>query len=144
MIRDSKSSHAYAKTADLLRQLAQPLQDRFAVVVRKNEPDPVIAVTWPSPMPQVACVFWLRPGAAQAPLDAFAAMLSQSKLFAKVVRMEVTAGQSVLEFCNPLIPGTGEVALCVGPRWFVVSNSGPLIKDLLLGGKRAFQKVSKC
>ena len=91
-----------------------------------------------SPMPQVAWVFWLRPGS-EAMLEELILMLRNSPgnfHIKKVWHLTVPyAGGAlpdrVTEFCNPQIPGTGEFAMMVFRGFFVFSNSGPLIKDII-------------
>jgi hypothetical protein len=39
--------------------------------------------------------------------------------------------EPVTEFCHPQLPGTGEIAMIVFNDFFALSNSGPLIKDIL-------------
>ncbi len=56
--------------------------------------------------------------------------------FQNVWHLPVSFGNSrlqepVTEFTNPLIPGTGELAMIVFGDFFVLSNSGPLVRDIL-------------
>ena len=91
-----------------------------------------------SPIPQVAWVFWLRPNA-QPILEEFAQMLRTyhgNFHFKKQWKLPVPFGNTQLadkvsEFTNPQIPGTGELALIVFRDFFVLSNSGPLIQDIV-------------
>ena len=132
---------------DLIEQLRVAFQPRTGFVFRRNTPDLsrdketgelLVPVAAKSPMPQVAWVFWLRPGAAGV-VEALAKMLRDyytSFGFRKVFYLSVPyAGGSfpekVSEFTNPQIPATGEVAMITFGEFFIVSNSGPLIRDIL-------------
>jgi hypothetical protein len=98
-----------------------------------------VPVTAKSPMPQVAWVFWLKPGRATL-VESLVTMLSsyqKSFGFQDVYHLRVPFGGSTLpepvtEFTNPQIPATGEIAMLVFREFFVVSNSGPLIRDIVL------------
>jgi hypothetical protein len=129
-----RGTHVYADTAALLNEIAPVLDDRVAVVVRRQQPDPSIMVMWPRPIPEVACMFWLRPTAGE-PLDRFVTMLRKFPFFTHVYRLDVTDSQGIMEFCNPFLPGTGELATYQDVSWFVIANSGPLVKDLILAPK---------
>ena len=66
-----------------------------------------------------------------------AAQLPPSFGFQKVYELQVPFGdikfpEPVNEFTNPQIPATGEIAMLVVRDFFVVSNSGPLVKDIVL------------
>ncbi|MCK5941949.1 MAG: hypothetical protein KAI24_08285, partial [Planctomycetes bacterium] len=132
---------------DLIERLRIAFQPRAGFVFRRNEPDLsrdketgelLVPVAAKSPMPQVAWVFWLRPGGARL-VDALSKMLRDyytSFGFRKVYYLSVPyAGghfrEKVSEFTNPQIPATGEIAMITFGEFFVVSNSGPLIKDIL-------------
>jgi hypothetical protein len=132
----------YANSPDLLRQVAAPLLDRVAVVVRQNTRDTEIAVNDPMPLPQLACVFWLRPDAQTATLELLVDTLRAAGWFQTVYHLKVDDKTAITEFCNPKIPGTGELALHIGPQWFLVANSGPLLKGLVSdrGQRGAFLK----
>jgi hypothetical protein len=98
----------------------------------------MVPVTARSPMPQVAWVFWLREGS-DAMVEQFVTMMRtyySTFGFRKVWHLKVPYGggtltEPVTEFTNPQIPATGEVAMIVFRDFFVVSNSGLLIKDIL-------------
>jgi hypothetical protein len=98
----------------------------------------MVPVAARSPMPQFAWVFWLRPGGAKIVED-FVLMLRnvyQTFGIKRVWHLSIPFGDSVLaekvtEFCNPQIPATGEFAMMVFRDFFVVSNSGLLIKSIL-------------
>lgn len=138
-----------ADARDLIDKLELSLLPRMGFVFRKNVPDtsknekgelyvPVIAR---SPLPQVAWVFWLRQdvrvGAeGRSPAEDVVEMLrkygSAVFKFANVYNLPVNGlPEPVWEFTNPQIPGTGEIATIVFREFLVLSNSGPLIRDIL-------------
>jgi len=132
---------------DLIEKMKPAFLPRTGFVFRKNEPDPsrdtngelMVPVAAKSPMPQVAWVFWLRPGTGQDIAAALVATLKnyyQTFGFRRVWHLTVPFGadklpEPVTEFTRPSIPGTGEIAMIVFSDFFVVSNSGPLIRDIL-------------
>ncbi len=160
-----------ADARDLIDKLKLALLPRMGFVFRKNVPDmsrndkgelyvPVVAR---APLPQIAWVFWLRQdvrsGAeGRSPADDLVEMLrkygSPVFKFANVYNLPVDGlPEPVWEFTNPQIPGTGEVATIVFRDFLVLSNSGPLIKDILrtrygFGGLRSivedpqYQRIS--
>jgi hypothetical protein len=84
------------------------------------------------PVPEVAMVFWRKPGAAAAPLDRLVKTMRLCGLASRIFMLQsLQDGGTAIEFCNPQIPSTGEIAVDVGPGLFVISNSGPLIRDLI-------------
>ena len=131
---------------DLIEKLRLAFQPRTGFVFRRNLPDmslnkkgeiavPVVAK---SPMPQVAWVFWLKPGRVQLVESLVTMLNSYSKSFGfnQVYHLPVPFGNSYLpepvtEFTNPQIPATGEIAMIVFRDFFIVSNSGPLIRDIV-------------
>lgn len=131
---------------DLIGRLQLALLPRTGFVFRKNEPDMsrdengrlMVPVTAKSPVPQVAWVFWLQPRA-QPLLEELVTMLRtnyQTFRFQNVWHLPVRFGnqrlqEPVTEFTQPLIPGTGELAMIVFNDFFVLSNSGPLVRDIL-------------
>lgn len=151
-------------TRDLIERIKLSLLPRTGFVFRKNVPDLsrdektgnlMIPVSALSPTPQFAWVFWVRDGGAPL-LDDVVNMLST---YAKTVfgfknvyhlDMSLSGGGSgkhwVTEFANPWIPGTGEIATLVFRDFFVLSNSGPLIKDMFraryqVGGARSIMEL---
>jgi hypothetical protein len=131
---------------DLINRLKVAFLTRTGFVFRKNEPDMsrdekgelMVPVVNRSPVPQVAWVFWLRPGG-QALVEELVKMLQGAWTtfgFSKVWHLRVPFGnghllEPVTEFVTPAVPGTGEIAMIVFRDFFVLSNSGPLIRDLL-------------
>lgn len=131
---------------DLIERLKVAFLPRTGFVFRRNLPDLdrdkdgklKVPVTALSPMPQVAWVFWLRPGSAPM-IEEFVKTLRQgfqSLGFVGVWNLKVTHGSStfpepVSEFTNPQIPATGTVAMIVFREFFVVSNSGPFVQDIV-------------
>jgi hypothetical protein len=133
---------------DLVDRLRLAFKPRTGFVFRRNIPDTsrdketgelMIPVTAKSPMPQVAWVFWLRPNGAPL-VESLVSMLSnyhKSFGFQRVWHLPVPFGdrkldEPVTEFTNPQIPATGTIAMLVFRQFFIVSNSGPLIRDILL------------
>lgn len=131
-----------ADSTELIEKLSIAFLPRAGFVFRRNVPDksinPETKQQWipdpiPSPMPQIAWIFWLRPGQ-RAIAEDFVDMLSRhasvfrfSPLHLKVDGLP----EPVTEFVNPQIPGTGELAMIVFNDFMVMSNSGPLVKDIL-------------
>lgn len=140
-------------TEDLIERLKPAFLQRTGFVFRRNKPDMsrdpatgelYVPVSARSPMPQVAWVFWLRPGTNKLLEDFSTTMLDQYGNFGfrKAWKLPVPFGNTklpepVVEFCNPMIPATGEIAMIVFSDFFVISNSGPLIKDILRTRYRA-------
>ena len=129
-------------TRGLIDRLKLAFQPRTGFVFRRNVPDLskddegqlMIPVTAKSPVPQVAWVFWLRPGASQV-IENFIAMLKKYSSvfrFRQIYHLPIeNLAEPVTEFTNPQIAGTGEIATIVIRNFFVLSNSGPLVKDIL-------------
>ncbi|MCR9246493.1 MAG: hypothetical protein NXI31_15785 [bacterium] len=132
---------------DLIERLRIAFLPRAGFVFRHNTPDMSrdkdtgqlnVPVARRSPVPQVAWVFWLRPGTAKL-LDDLILMIRNNPGNFHVrkvwhLRVKFSGGmlkEPVTEFCNPQIPGTGEIAMMVLRDFFVISNSGPLIKDIV-------------
>lgn len=147
MRRSTLQNQALGGMEDLIDRIKIALLPRTGFVFRRNQPDNardpdtgelMVPVTARSPMPQVAWVFWLREGSSKI-LEDLVLMLRndyQTFGFRKVWHLKVpfAGGQlpePVTEFCNPAIPATGEIAMIVFSDFFVVSNSGVLIKDIL-------------
>ena len=146
MRRSTLGGTALTGMDDLIDRIKVAFLPRTGFVFRRNQPDLqrddqgelMVPVAVPSPTPQVAWVFWLRPGSGSV-ADELVAMLRNSPTefgFRKVWHLKVpfAGGQlpePVTEFCNAKIPGTGEIAMIVFRDFFVMSNSGLLIKDIL-------------
>ncbi|MCA8976031.1 MAG: hypothetical protein KDC98_15015 [Planctomycetes bacterium] len=131
---------------DLIQRLQIALLPRAGFVFRRNVEDLsrdddgnlMVPVARKSPMPQVAWVFWIRPGSNGILDDLISMVMNNSGSFHinKVWHFKVpfpggTLPEPVTEFCNPQIPATGEVAMMVFRQFFMVSNSGALIKDIM-------------
>jgi hypothetical protein len=131
---------------DLIKRLSLAFRPRTGFVFRRNIPDLTknekgeldIPVAAKSPMPQVAWVFWLHPRGVPLANDLVKMLREnhQSFGFRKVWHLKVPfAGRHlpdpVTEFTNPQIPGTGQIAMLVLREFFCVSNSGPLIQDIV-------------
>lgn len=133
-------------TRELIERLRPAFLPRTGFVFRQNDPidereadgSLKIPVAARSPVPQIAWVFWLQPGGKPL-VDEFVAMLrtyAGTFGFRKQWLLSIPfAGgklpEPVNEFTNPQIPGTGELAVIVFREFFVLSNSGPLISDIL-------------
>lgn len=147
MRRSTLQSQALTGMDDLIDRIKVAFLPRTGFVFRRNQPDNsrdpatgelMVPVTARSPMPQVAWVFWLRPGSGQIIEDLVMMLRNNygSFAFKKVWHLKIPFAGGVLnepvtEFCNPQIPATGEIAMIVFRDFFVVSNSGMLIKDIL-------------
>lgn len=147
MRRATLQGQALTGTDDLIDKIKVAFLPRTGFVFRRNQPDTsrdketgelLVPVTARSPMPQVAWVFWLRPGSSQIIEDLVLMLRNNYSSFGfkKVWHLKIPfAGgmlnEPVTEFCNPQIPATGEIAMIVFRDFFVVSNSGPMIKDIL-------------
>jgi hypothetical protein len=134
-------------TRELIDKLSVAFLPRTGFVFRRNVPDLdrdesgelKVPVTARSPMPQVAWVFWLRPGGGTRLVEEFVTMLRthfQTFGFRKVWHLKVPHASGVFtepvsEFTSPHIPATGAIAMIVFADFFVVSNSGPFIRDIL-------------
>jgi hypothetical protein len=133
-------------TRELIDTLKVAFLPRTGFVFRRNVPDTdrdekgelKVPVAAASPIPQVAWVFWLRPGSAPL-VEEFVTMLRthfQTFGFRKVWHLKVPHANGVFaepvsEFTNPLIPATGAIAMIVFADFFVIANSGPFIRDIL-------------
>lgn len=138
-----------ADARDLIDKLKLSLLPRMGFVFRKNVPDTAknekgelyVPVVARAPIPQIAWVFWLRQdirvGAeGRTPAEDVVEMLrkygSAVFKFANIYNLPVGGlPEPVWEFTNPQIPGTGEIATIVFREFLVLSNSGPLIRDIL-------------
>lgn len=128
----------YQNVSQLIDSLRPALQPRIGFVFhRKREIGGGIETFDPSPAPHVAWVFWIDPRL-RKPLEdlyAFMTQYSSSLGFDKAYDLAIMGGgggDAAREFVNPNIPGTGEIALLLYGNFFVVSNSGPLIRDMAL------------
>jgi hypothetical protein len=120
--------------SDLIERLTPAFLPRAGFVFRRNVRDTEIKVADLSPMPQVAWVFWIKDGSTKL-LEDFVEMLLRNAAafkFHPVYNLPIKPlPDNVVELCNPQIPATGEIAMIVFREFFVVSNSGPLIKEIL-------------
>jgi hypothetical protein len=133
----------YQGMRDLIERIDLALLPRTGFVFSKNIPDPQIPVVAISPMPQVAWVFWVRPGMAK-PLEEFQDVMRRhfkTFQFEQAYEMPVitNATDKILELTHRQIPATGEIAMILFDQFFVISNSGPLIRQMFetrFGGGR--------
>ena len=119
---------------ELIESVSLSFLPRTGFVFRKNVPDKDIPVAEPSAVPQIAWVFWTQDNAKQ-PIKAFIETLYQhvDTFRLKAYQLSMTndrKGDAAGEFANPQIPGTGEFAMILFDRFFILSNSGPLIREM--------------
>ncbi|MFN6192314.1 MAG: hypothetical protein ACK5BN_00635 [Planctomycetota bacterium] len=131
---------------ELIERIRPALLPRTGFVFRQNDPvteredngELKIPVAARSPVPQVAWVFWLQPNGKPIADEVVTLLRTYASTFGfrKQWLLSVPFGggklpEPVNEFTNPQIPGTGELAVIVFREFFVLSNSGPLICDIL-------------
>lgn len=129
-----KKKAPFRDLADLVSKVALPLADRCGVVVHGLRLDPDRTVVDAAPVPELACVFWLRAGADAAPLQQLLQIAISTQfvgLARKMFVLDLTGGAKVLEVVNPMIPGTGTIAIGLSERVFVIGNSAALAKQLI-------------
>ncbi|MEZ5964668.1 MAG: hypothetical protein R3F56_12535 [Planctomycetota bacterium] len=131
-----KRTGVYKSVDDLLGQLELAFLPRTGFVFRKNKPVPQIVVNEPTPLPQIAWVFWLRtPGGAGIVSRLYDTILKHHRtIFAGGTAYELNIegrADKILECTNPNIPATGSMAFLHFDQFFIVSNSGPLIRDMI-------------
>jgi hypothetical protein len=90
----------------------------------------------PSPAPHVAWVFWVDPRFRNKVEDLipFLTLNASTLGFSSAYDLPVqggAGGDAARELVNPNIPSTGEIALLLYGSFFVVGNSGPLIKRMV-------------
>jgi hypothetical protein len=133
----------YQSVSHLIDSLRTALQPRTGFVFHRrrdigNHPDgrPIESFE-PTPAPHVAWVFWIDPRN-RTPLEDLYRFLSDYREvlgFTAAYDLPVkgaSGGDAAREFINPNIPGTGELAITLYRGFFIVSNSGPLIRDMAL------------
>jgi hypothetical protein len=141
-----KMTGKYEGVPDLLDKLALAFQDRIGFVFRRKVADPDIKVANPAPVPHIAWVFWLRDDGKQIAHDFVETVSRYRKNFnlgANILALGLTGadtnsadgevrirGDAALEFTNPQIPGTGSFAVLFYDQFFVISNSGPMIRAM--------------
>ncbi len=134
----------YDSVSALIDDLAPALLPRLGVVFRRaREIGGDITSFEPSPAPHVAWVFWVDPRFRQQVQQLFAFLTRHSATlgFDKAYDLPVdggAGGDAAREFVNPNIPGTGEIAVLIYGDFFVFSNSGPLIREMIgarIGGQ---------
>ena len=90
----------------------------------------------PSAAPHVAWVFWVDPRFRNKieELIPFLTLHASTLGFSNAYDMQVqggSGGDALRELVNPNIPSTGEIALLLYGNFFVVGNSGPLIREMI-------------
>jgi len=131
-----KRTGVYKSVDDLMGQLELACLPRTGFVFRKNKPVPEIPVDDPVPLPQIAWVFWLRPtGGVDVVTRLRNAILQHHRtIFAGGTAYELNVegrADKILECTNRNIPATGSLAFLLFDQFFIVSNSGPLIRDMI-------------
>jgi hypothetical protein len=126
----------YKSVDDLLNQLELAFLPRTGFVFRRNVPDTAIPVNDPTPLPQIAWVFWLRPaGGREIVSKLVKTILDHHRvLFAggTAYKLDLEGrADKILECTNPNIPATGSMAFLHFDQFFIVSNSGPLVRSMI-------------
>ncbi len=133
----------FQSVSNLIDSLRTALQSRTGFVFHQkrslgDHPDgrPIESFE-PTPAPHVAWVFWIDPRN-RTPLEELYKFLSDYREilgFTAAYDLPILGaggGDAAREFINPNIPGTGEIAILLYGNFFVVSNSGPLVRDMAL------------
>ncbi len=140
----------YKSILDLVDKMQLSFMPRIGIVFQPNVRDDDFKRYFPvneeSPMPQWAWVFWVRESSGRGlvlnqSLNKFITTLASHRgafAFSKAYKLDLGLGQGdgssgdvAYEFANPHIPGTGCLALCTYRQFFIVSNSGPLISNMV-------------
>ena len=126
----------YKSVDELLGQLELAFLPRTGFVFRRNTPDPAIPVNDPTPLPQIAWVFWLRPIGGREIVSKFVKTILDHHrvLFAGGTAYNLDLdgrADKILECWNPNIPATGSMAFLHFDQFFIVSNSGPLVRSMI-------------
>jgi len=138
LLNDALRSTGHYKTGlDLIDELKVALEPRTGFVFRKNIRDPQIQVADPAPVPQIAWVFWIRPGGSKIVREFVKMVTKYREVLGFTNAMDLPlglggrSGDAAREFLNPQIAGTGSIATLVYDKFFVVSNSGPFIRQMM-------------
>lgn len=143
-----KMTGKYESVADLLEKLGLAFQDRIGFVFRQKVDDAQIKVANPAPVPHIAWVFWLHDDGKKIAHDFVETISNYRRNFnlgAYILGLGLSGasqggggqgpvkiqGDAALEFTNPQIPGTGSFAVLFYDQFFVISNSGPMITQML-------------
>jgi hypothetical protein len=140
LINDAlRKTGKYDSVLKLIEQVEVALHPRTGFVFRKNVPDPEIPVANPAPTPQIAWVFWIRQGG-EPVLTELVELLTK---YRSVIGLEQAynlpldlggarvGGDAAREFTHPQLPATGSFATLIYPPFFVLSNSGPFIREMM-------------
>jgi hypothetical protein len=143
-----RQTAVYKSVSNLIDKVKLSFLPRVGIVFSKNERDAKLREWFPvqeeTAMPQWVWVFWVWPGREQ-PLQEFVNTLKKhlgAFGFTNAYQLKLLRGSSAdvaYEFANPLIPGTGSLAVCtygVGAgrgqaQYFFVGNSGNLIQRMI-------------
>jgi len=143
-----RQTTVYKDVTNLIDKVKLSFLPRVGIVLSKNERSATFRELFPvqeeTAMPQWVWVFWVAPGREQ-PVQEFVNTLKKHMGafgFTNAHKLPLLRGSSsdvAFEFANPLIPGTGQLAVCtyglgVGrgqAQYFFVGTSGPLIKRMI-------------
>ena len=145
----STGEDGFSSVRELIDRLEFTFQPRTGFIFRRNvaeKYDPSLSgtppptVTIPSAAPQIAWVFWVADGMEKPLVDMLKILENYRGTFGftSVVKLDLGLGgggatfkNTVTEFYSPRVPGTGEVAVILFDRFFLLSNSGPLIRSTI-------------
>ncbi len=136
-----KRTGVYKSADELLQQLELAFLPRTGFVFRQNFPEKVaangisITVADPTPLPQIAWVFWVRPTGGKAIVDRLVKAIYEHHrtIFGAPAYHYPLEGRAdqILECTNPHIPGTGSLAFLFYDQFFILSNSSPLVNRMI-------------
>lgn len=136
-----KRTGVYKSADELLSQLELAFLPRTGFVFRQNVPEKVgpntisIPVNDPTPLPQIAWVFWVRPTGGKAIVDRLVKAIYEHHrtIFNAPAYHYPLQGRAdqILECTNPHIPGTGSLAFLFYDQFFILSNSSPLVRSMI-------------
>lgn len=139
-----RGTRKYKGYQDLVDQLAVNLEPRVGIVMRPNrrsqDTQQSFPTQFPSPFPQWAMVFWVRKTRSGAPRNAdfkeLINLLNEHRNrfnIQEAFKLNISSPADVaFEFGIPQIPGTGQVAAATYRDFFILGNSGPLIREMAL------------
>ncbi|MEO0479075.1 MAG: hypothetical protein AAF196_06310 [Planctomycetota bacterium] len=156
-----KSTGRYESLDGLVETLRPSLRDRIGVVFKRQQ-DPNqfntegaerIETYDPSADPDVAWVFWLDDRFRGQVRNLIRFMQEQHRTFefrlTDLPIVNAASGDVAQEFNSPNIPATGQLVACLFRDFFIFSNSGGLVRNMVqaqldsshLGNMKAFQPI---
>lgn len=138
------ATREYSGGEEIIGLIGSIFRNRAAVVVRDNDYE--YAETDPpndgAPVPAVAVALWFEPGEKpREDLEALRSMVIKNQQSfgiqgrepgsRGVFRHRVAGGFEVWEFWNPVIPGSGHVAVVTAGDVFVISNSFRMLEEVI-------------